>query len=108
VLPAINAVTLPDVQNALTQLASRRIDGVLADTSQSVWAQRQQPNTFTLLTPKVDTRSDNIAAVGFKKGSALSPALQRAVQSVLDGPENKESLTNWRLQDSVATEAKLN
>ena len=106
--PAINPVTLPNVQEALTQLASKRIDGVLADTSQLVWAQRQQPNTFTLLTPKVDTRSDNIAAIGLKKGSPLAPALQRAIQSVLDSPEYKESLANWGLEDSAITEAKLN
>jgi polar amino acid transport system substrate-binding protein len=106
--PAINAVTLPNVQDALTQLASKRLDGVLADTSQLVWAQKQQPNAFTLLTPKVDTRSDNVAAIGLKKGSPLTPALQRAVQSVLDSPEYKESLANWGLEDSAITEAQLN
>ena len=49
--PAINAVTLPNVQEALTQLHSKRIDGVLYDTTSLAWAQKQQPDSFTILGP---------------------------------------------------------
>ncbi len=38
--PAINGVTLPNVQEALTQLASKRFDGVFYDTPALVWAER--------------------------------------------------------------------
>jgi polar amino acid transport system substrate-binding protein len=106
--PAINGVTLPNVQEALTQLASKRIDGVFYDTPALAWAAKQQPNTFTILTPQMDTRSDHVAAIGLKKGSPLTPALQKAVQSVLDSPEYKQSLANWGLEAGAITEAKLN
>jgi polar amino acid transport system substrate-binding protein len=106
--PAINGVTLPNIQEALTQLASKRIDGVLYDTVSLVWADEQQPNTFTILTPQVDTRSDHVAAIALKKGSPLTPALQKAIQSVLDSPEYKKSLANWGLEAGAITEAKLN
>lgn len=106
--PAINGITLPNVQEALTQLASKRVDGVLYDTVSLVWADEQQPDTFTVLTPQVDTRSDHVVAVALKKGSPLTPALQAAVQSVLDSPEYKKSLANWGLEEGAITEAKLN
>ncbi|MET3934324.1 ABC transporter substrate-binding protein [Arthrobacter sp. OAP107] len=105
---AINAVTLPNIQEALTQLASKRIDGILYDTPSLVWADLQQPNTFTILSPQVDTRSDHVAAIGLKKGSPLTPALQKATQSVLESPEYKKSLGNWGLESGAITEAKLN
>jgi polar amino acid transport system substrate-binding protein len=105
--PAINGVTLPNVQEALTQLASKRIDGVFYDTPALAWADMQQPNTFTVLTPQVDTRKDNNNAIGLKKGSPLTPALQKAVQSVLDSPEYKESLDTWGLSAAAITTANL-
>lgn len=106
--PAINGVTLPNVQEALTQLASKRVDGVFYDTVSLVWADQQQPDTFTILTPQVDTRSDHVVAIALKKGSPLTPALQAAVQSVLDSPEYKKSLATWGLEAGAITEAKLN
>lgn len=106
--PAINAVVLPNVQDALTQLASKRVDGVFYDTTALAWADKQQPNTFKVLTPQVDTRSVDTVSIGLKKGSALTPALQKAVQDVLDSPEYKQSLANWGLTNGGITEAKLN
>jgi polar amino acid transport system substrate-binding protein len=106
--PAINGITLPNVQEALTQLASKRVDGVFYDTPALVWAQTQQPNAIEVLTPQVDTRSDHIVTIALKKGSPLTPALQAAVQSVLDSPEYKKSLANWGLTDAGVTQAKLN
>jgi polar amino acid transport system substrate-binding protein len=106
--PAINGVTLPNIQDALTQLASKRVDGVFYDTTALAWADKQQPNTFQVLTPQVDTRSVDTVSVGLKKGSALTPALQKAVQDVLDSPEYKKSLSNWGLSNGGITLAKLN
>ena len=106
--PAINGVTLPNVQEALTQLASKRVDGVFYDTSSLVWADEQQPDTFTVLTPQVDTRTDHTQAIGLKKGSELTPAMQAAVQSVLDGPEYQKSLETWGLTAAGITTAALN
>ncbi|WP_415853584.1 ABC transporter substrate-binding protein [Sinomonas sp. G460-2] len=106
--PAINAVTLPNVQEALTQLASKRVDGILYDTTGLAWAAKQQPNAFTLLTPQINVGSSDLTAIGLKKGSALTPALQSAVQSVLDSPQYKQSLANWGLEAGAITDAKLN
>jgi polar amino acid transport system substrate-binding protein len=105
--PAINGVTLPNVQEALTQLASKRVDGILYDTPALAWAAEQQPNTFTVLTPKVDTRTEHVNAMGLKKGSPLTPALQAAVQSVLESPEYKQSLDTWGLSGAAITTASL-
>jgi polar amino acid transport system substrate-binding protein len=106
--PAINGVTLPNVQEALTQLASKRVDGVFYDTPALVWAAKQQPNAIEVLTPQVDTRTEHIVTVALKKGSPLTPALQAAVQSVLDSPEYQESLSTWGLTAGAITDAKLN
>jgi polar amino acid transport system substrate-binding protein len=106
--PAINGVVLPNVQEALTQLASKRVDGVFYDTTALAWADKQQPNTFQVLTPQVDTRSVDTVCIGLKKGSPLTPALQKAVQDVLDSPEYEKSLATWGLTNGGITEAKLN
>jgi polar amino acid transport system substrate-binding protein len=105
--PAINAVTLPNVQEALTQLHSKRIDGVLYDTTSLGWAQKQQPGSFTLL-GRVNVGSSDLTAIGLKKGSPLTPAMQAAVQSVLKSPEYKKSLETWGLESGAITDAKLN
>ena len=105
--PAINAITLPNVQEALTQLDSKRIDGVFYDASALAWANDQQPNHFSILEPRMDTRTNTNVAMGLKKGSPLTPALQAAIQSVLETPEYKESLEYWGLGESAITEAAL-
>ncbi|MFJ5700197.1 ABC transporter substrate-binding protein [Arthrobacter sp. NPDC093139] len=105
--PAINGVTLPNVQEALTQLDSKRIDGVFYDASALAWANEQQPNHFTILEPRMDTRTNTNVAMGLKKGSPLTPALQKAIQSVLESPEYKESLEYWGLAESAITEAEI-
>ena len=74
--PAINAITLPNVQEALTQLDSKRVDGVFYDASALAWANEQQPDHFTILEPRMDTRTNTTVAMGLKKGSPLTPALQ--------------------------------
>lgn len=105
--PAINGVTLPNVQDALTQLHSKRIDGILYDTTALGWAEKQQPGSFVLV-GRVDVGSSDLTAIGLKKGSPLTPAFQAAVQSVLQTPEYKESLDNWGLDSGAITDAKLN
>jgi polar amino acid transport system substrate-binding protein len=106
--PAINGVTLPNVQEALTQLVSKRVDGVFYDTPALVWAAEQQPNTFTVLKPQVDTRTEHTQAVGLKKGSELTPAILAAVQSILESREYDESLEKWGLTSAGIETAALN
>jgi polar amino acid transport system substrate-binding protein len=105
--PAINGVTLPNIQEALTQLDSKRVDGVFYDASALAWANEQQPNHFTVLEPRMDTRTNTTVAMALKKGSPLTPALQAAIQSLLESPEYKESLEYWGLGESAITEAAI-
>ena len=105
--PAINGVTLPNIQEALTQLNSKRVDGVFYDASALAWANVQQPGHFTILEPRMDTRTNTTVAMGLKKGSPLTPALQAAIQSLLESPEYKESLGYWGLEESAITEAAI-
>jgi len=106
--PAINAVTLPNIQEALVQLHSKRIDGILYDTTALAWAQTQQPGSFQMLTPPLNVGGTGITAVALKKGSPLTPAIQAAVQSILADPEYKEALKTWGLEFGAITDAKLN
>jgi polar amino acid transport system substrate-binding protein len=102
--PAIEAVVLPSVQDALTQLASKRIDGVFYDTTSLVWADHEQPETFSILEPEL---ASNEVAMALKKGSPLTPALQAAVQSIIDSPEYEEVLGRWGLDHGAVTQATL-
>jgi polar amino acid transport system substrate-binding protein len=95
---AVDAVVLPNVQGALTQLASKRIDGVFSDTSQLAWAAKQQPQAFELLSPQYQKRVGNdIAALGLPKDSPLTPALHAAMQSLIDDGAYQAALDRWGL-----------
>ena len=95
---AVNAVVLPNVQGALTQLASKRVEGVFYDTSALAWAAKQQPQAFELF-PKqfVKKEGDSVVALGLAKGSPMTPAFLAAMQSLMDGPEYKATLDKWGL-----------
>ncbi|KRF22325.1 ABC transporter substrate-binding protein [Phycicoccus sp. Soil802] len=94
----VDAVVLPNVQGALTQLASKRIDGVFSDTSQLGWAAKQQPQAFELFPQQYKKKQGNdIVALGVAKNSPLAPALHAAMQSLMDGPAYKATLDKWGL-----------
>ncbi|GAA2276182.1 ABC transporter substrate-binding protein [Streptomyces hawaiiensis] len=93
--PAIKAVTLPSVNDALTQLASKRIDAVMYDFTGLQWAATQQPKTFDVLKPLVATKT---VAVALKKDSQLTPAVKAAIQSIIDSPKYAEALGRWGFQ----------
>ncbi|MER5372830.1 ABC transporter substrate-binding protein [Streptomyces sp. NPDC002553] len=90
--PAIKAVTLPSLNDALTQLVSKRIDAVMNDFTGLQWASTQQPKTFEVLKPLVATKT---VAVALKKDSALTPAVKAAIQSIVDSPKYAEALGRW-------------
>ena len=94
--PAIKSVTLPSVNDALTQLVSKRIDAVMYDFVSLEWAAAQQPKTFDVLRPLVATKP---ATVALKKDSPLTPAVQAAIQSIIDDPKYTEALGRWSLKD---------
>ncbi|WP_405621199.1 ABC transporter substrate-binding protein [Streptomyces sp. NBC_00076] len=90
--PAIKAVTLPNVNDALTQLVSKRIDAVMYDFTGLQWAATQQPKTFEVLKPLVATKTVTVA---LKKNSALTPAVKAAIQSIIDSPQYAQALGRW-------------
>ncbi|MDQ0833948.1 polar amino acid transport system substrate-binding protein [Streptomyces achromogenes] len=102
--PAIEAVTLPSVNDALTQLVSKRLDAVMYDFTALGWAAEQQPKTFEVLKPMVTAKT---VAVALKKDSPLTPAVQAAVQSIIDSPEYAEALGRWGFPDLGITTAAM-
>ncbi len=95
---AVDAVVLPNVQGALTQLASKRIDGVFSDTSQLAWAEKQQPQAFELLSPQYQKKEgDDIVALGLPNDSPLTPALHAAMQYLIDDGAYQAALDRWGL-----------
>ena len=102
--PAIAPVILPSVQDAMTQLASGRVQAVYYDTSSLGWAVTQQPNRFELLSPQVN---DGTVAVALHKGGDYTAAVHAAIQSLLGTPEYQEALRRWGLAGLGVDEAKL-
>ncbi|WP_449352219.1 ABC transporter substrate-binding protein [Streptomyces shaanxiensis] len=94
--PAIKPVSLPSVNDALTQLVSKRIDSVMYDFISLEWAAAQQPKTFDVLRPLVATKP---ATVALKKDSPLTPAVKAALQSIMDDPKYTQALERWGLKD---------
>lgn len=93
-----DAVALPNLDAALTQLHSHRIDGVFYDTPQLAWAATQQPDLFTLVEPQYDKiNGTDVVCVGLKKDSALTPAMKAAIQKAMDSPYYKKALNRWGL-----------
>jgi polar amino acid transport system substrate-binding protein len=90
--PAIKAVTLASVNDALTQLVSKRIDAVMNDFTGLQWAASQQPRTFQVLKPLVATKTVTVA---LKKNSPLTPAVKAAIQSIIDSPQYAQALGRW-------------
>jgi polar amino acid transport system substrate-binding protein len=107
---AVDAVVLPDVQSALTQLASKRIDGIFADTSQLAWAAQQQPQAFELLSPQYQKKEgDSIVALGLPNDSPLTPALHAAMQELIDNGAYQAALDQWGLgSGAIPTSTVLN
>lgn len=98
--PAIHAVILPDVNTALTQLASGRIDGIFYDTDSLAWAAHQASSTFTLVKPQFTKPKKfgiDIVAIGLPKHSPLTKPVQMAMQSIMNSPLYKKALNRWGL-----------
>jgi polar amino acid transport system substrate-binding protein len=102
--PAIQGIILPSIQDAMTQLASGRVNAIYYDTPSVRWAAKQQPNRFEVLTPQVN---ESTVAVALPKGGELTPAVQAAVQSIMASPQYQESLGRWGLDGLGIDAAKL-
>ena len=104
----MEAVVLQNVQGALTQLASKRIDGVFSDTSQLAWAEKQQPQAFELVSPQYQKKKGNdIVALGVDKDSPLTAALHAAMQSLMADGAYQAALERWGLGAGAIETAKV-
>jgi polar amino acid transport system substrate-binding protein len=106
--PAVEAVVLPNAQAALTQLASKRVEGVFYDTAPLAWAAKQQPQTFELFPQRYKKKvGNNIVALGTAKTSGLGPALHAAMQALMAGPAYKATLDKWGLGTGAIATSEL-
>lgn len=105
---AVDGVVLPNVQGALTQLSSKRVDGVFYDTPSLAWAAKQQPQAFELFPKQYKKKEGNdIVALGVSKSSGLGQALHVAMQSLMDGPAYKPTLEKWSLGAGAISTSEL-
>lgn len=108
--PAVKAVVLPNVNGALTQLASGRIDGIFYDTPSLAYAVQQHGATFSVSPNQYNKPAalgTDLVAIGLKKHSPLTKAVQQAMQSVMDGPLYKKALNNWGLGGGAISKASI-
>ena len=104
----VDGVVLANVEAALTQLVSHRVDGVFNDTSQLAWAAKQQPQAFELLSPQFKKqKGDNIVALGLPKNSQLTEAIHAAMQSLMDSPAYKQTLDRWGLGSGAISKSEI-
>lgn len=102
--PAIQGIILPTIQDAMTQLASGRVQAIYYDTPSLRWAAKQQPNRFEVLTPQVN---ESTVAMALPKDSELTPAVQGALQSIMASPEYQQVLQRWGLDGLGIDQAQL-
>jgi len=98
--PAVNSVVLPNVEAALTQLSSGRIDGIFYDTPSLAYAVQQHGSVFAVSASQYAKPSDlgtDLVAIGLPKNSPLTKAVQAAMQSLIDSPLYLKTLNNWDL-----------
>ena len=86
---AVNAVVLPNVQGALTQLASKRIEG--SSMTRRRWRGLPSSSRRRSSCPRSSTsrRRATVSCSGLAKDSPLTPALLAAMQSLMDGPDTR-------------------
>ena len=107
---AVSTVVLPNVNAALTQLASGRIEGIFYDTPSLAYAVQQHGTTFSVSSDQYNKPASlgtDLVAIGLKKNSPLTKAVQQAMQSIMDGPSYKKALNNWGLGGGAISTASI-
>ncbi|MCI1747188.1 MAG: transporter substrate-binding domain-containing protein [Acidipropionibacterium sp.] len=100
--PAIKVVTLPSMPEALVQLSSKRLDGVVGDTPNMSYSIQKQPDLKIAGT--VNQEDEGTVTIATKAGSKLTPALTAAMKHIITLPEYKESFATWGLKDNTISE----
>ena len=104
--PAINIQQFKDQGDATTAVVLGKVDGMSADYPITVDAVNHNPDKIELVGP---TNKD-AAPYGYavNKGSALSKALQAAVQSMIDDGSYDEICKHWKLEGGEIKTAQIN
>ena len=99
---ATEQVLLPEVQSSMTQLVSKRVDAVFADTPQLAWAAAEKPDKFELLKPQYEkANGSDIVSVALPKDSDLTEAVEVATKHLVDTDEYSEALSRWELESGA-------
>ncbi|GAA4629524.1 ABC transporter substrate-binding protein [Actinoallomurus vinaceus] len=101
--PAVQPVVLPSQTDALMQLGSGRVDGVLADTPVLAYAAVQTPDKFQL----VSEMNRSPVAIGLPKGSDLTPALQAGLGALMKSGTYQAIFDKWGLKNAVTDKPDL-
>ncbi|RBP62964.1 amino acid ABC transporter substrate-binding protein (PAAT family) [Brevibacterium sanguinis] len=100
--PPVDDVLLPEVQSSLTQLVSKRIDAVFADTPQLAWAAAEQPDEFELLNPQYKKKDgNNVVSLALPKDSELTEAVEVATRNLVGTEDYTEALSRWGLESGA-------
>ncbi|GAA1209971.1 ABC transporter substrate-binding protein [Prauserella alba] len=98
----IDSVVLPNVQEALTQLSSGRMEAVFYDTPSLAWAAKQQPEQFEMQDKQYQKETGtDVVTFGLEKNSPLTKAMHAAMQSLIDSDKYEEALGRWGLESGT-------
>lgn len=97
--PKIDPVVLPSQTDAVLQLGSGRVDGVLGDTPVIAYAASQTPGRFAM----VAELNRSPVAIGLPKGSDLTPTVQAAIQALMNSGTYQRIFAKWGMANSVTT-----
>lgn len=100
--PAAKQVLLPEVQSSMTQLVSKRVDAVFADTPQLAWAASAKPDKFELLKPQYEKKDgSDLVSMALPKDSELTEAVEVATKHLVETEYYTEALSRWELESGA-------
>ncbi|HJQ03828.1 MAG TPA: ABC transporter substrate-binding protein [Nocardioides sp.] len=105
-LGKIDELILPQQDNVNQAVSTGRADALLADSALVAYYAQLQPDAFS----QVDGIFVEPALLGAitKKGTGLAPAIEAAVQSLIDDGTYAKILTAWGLSAAAVDEAGVN
>ncbi len=103
--PEITKVAYDEQSAAATALVNGQVDAMSADSPVTAYAIKQNKDKIEAAGAIFDS-----APYGWpvKKGSALGPVLQEALQSLIDSGQCKKIAENWGVQEGVITKSVIN
>lgn len=103
--PEITKVAYDEQSAAATALVNGQVDAMSADSPVTAYAIKQNQSTIEPAGSIFDA-----APYGWpiKKGSALGPVLQEAVQSLIDGGQYRKIAEGWGVQEGAITKSVIN